>query len=359
MGTIHDFFTSQLLEWYKPTQRPLPWKSEKNPYYIWLSEIILQQTRVEQGRAYYEKFKKNYPTVQDLANAGEDQVLKNWQGLGYYSRARNLHQAAKYIVSDLGGKFPATHEDILKLKGVGEYTAAAIASFAYDLPFAVLDGNVFRVLSRFFGIKTPIDTGEGKKEFKKLAQKLLPPLEAARYNQAIMDFGATICMPKKPKCVSCPFRSECSAFINKNITFLPIKAKKTFKKERFFHYLRLNIGDFVYLHKRSEKDIWQHLYEFPLYEADRILDVETVKNKAFDGLLEGVNIVIKRQSKVYKQVLSHQKISAIFMEFELLDALVDRNNNWIQIKKERLKEYAFPKIIDLYLNDNSLYLNLF
>ena len=208
MENIKHFFTKNLLKWFASHHRPMPWKGEKNPYLIWLSEIILQQTRVEQGLPYFLKFKENYPTVTDLANAPEDEVMRLWQGLGYYSRARNLHFTAKYIAYDLNGEFPNTYTEILKLKGVGAYTAAAISSFAYDLPNAVVDGNVYRVLARYFGIETPIDTTEGKKKFTKLAYELLDKKRPADYNQAIMDLGATQCTPKNPNCKNCPLNKN-------------------------------------------------------------------------------------------------------------------------------------------------------
>ena len=218
----------------------MPWKGEKNPYLIWLSEIILQQTRVEQGLPYYERFRENYPTVTDLANAPEDEVMKLWEGLGYYSRARNLHATAKMIDQEMDSIFPTTHAEILKLKGVGPYTAAAIASFAYNLPHAVVDGNVYRVLSRFFGIETPIDSTSGKKEFAQLAQDLIDKKQPGNYNQAIMDFGATHCMPKKPKCSQCLLRKNCKALLNNKVTSLPIKIKKIKKQTRYFNYLVIN-----------------------------------------------------------------------------------------------------------------------
>ncbi|MCR9286527.1 MAG: A/G-specific adenine glycosylase [Bacteroidetes bacterium] len=226
-----QFFTKKLMEWFSQNHRPLPWKGEKNPYYVWLSEIILQQTRVEQGLPYFEKFKSTYPTVAGLANAPEDEVMKLWEGLGYYSRARNLHFTAKYISKELGGVFPSDFEGILKLKGVGPYTAAAIASFAFDLPHAVVDGNVYRVLSRFFGIEKAIDSTEGKKEFSKLAQTLIDTKQPANYNQAIMDFGATHCKPSSPNCGKCLMSLNCFAFKNSKIESLPFKSKKK-KKTR-------------------------------------------------------------------------------------------------------------------------------
>ncbi|MEO1264044.1 MAG: A/G-specific adenine glycosylase, partial [Bacteroidota bacterium] len=241
------------MEWFSTNHRPLPWKGEKNPYLIWLSEIILQQTRVEQGLPYFEKFKKKYPTVKDLANAPEDEVMKMWEGLGYYSRARNLHAAAKFIADELNGTFPDTFHEILGLKGVGPYTAAAIASFAYGLPHAVVDGNVYRVLSRFFGIEEPIDTTAGKKLFAALAQELLDEKQAGNYNQAIMDFGATHCTPALPACTSCLMKSKCTAFQKNTVNKLPVKIKKTKRRQRFFNYLILNEKGNVFIKKRTQK----------------------------------------------------------------------------------------------------------
>ncbi|NJN78344.1 MAG: A/G-specific adenine glycosylase, partial [Saprospiraceae bacterium] len=224
-------FTPNLLFWFSKNYRPMPWKGERNPYYIWLSEIILQQTRVEQGLPYFLKFKENYPTIKDLAAATEDEVMLLWQGLGYYSRARNLHFTAKYITYELDGIFPNTYSEIIRLKGVGSYTAAAIASFAYNLPHAVVDGNVYRVLSRYFGIHTPIDSTEGKKQFEKLANDLIDKERAADYNQAIMDFGATHCTPRNPSCSACILSSNCIGFNTQKNDILPVKTKKIKKKE--------------------------------------------------------------------------------------------------------------------------------
>ena len=246
-------FTKKLLKWFVSNYRPLPWKGEKNPYLIWLSEIILQQTRVEQGLPYYEKFRKKYPTIKDLALAPEDEVMKLWEGLGYYSRARNLHTTAKFISKDLDGIFPKTHKEILALKGVGSYTAAAIASFAYNLPYAVVDGNVYRVLSRYFGIATPIDSTDGKKEFALLAQELLATEKPGAYNQAIMDFGATHCMPKQPKCITCLLNKKCKAFTENRIDILPVKTKKIKKRTRYLNYLIINQGNQVFINKRTGK----------------------------------------------------------------------------------------------------------
>jgi len=357
-----EFFTRNLLIWFSENHRPMPWKGEKNPYYIWLSEIILQQTRVEQGLPYFLKFKEHYPTVQDLANAAEDEVMKMWEGLGYYSRARNLHFTAKHISNELDGIFPSTHEEILKLKGVGSYTAAAIASFAYDLPHAVVDGNVYRVLSRYFGIDTPIDSTTGKKLFSALANELLPNDKAADFNQAIMDFGATHCTPKKPKCKSCLLNSNCIGFNMQKNDILPVKSKKIKKRERFFNYLLINYDKNVFLQKRIKKDIWQDLYQFPMIETVKMVDALTLEKEETWKLLlkqiEGKAII----SKTYKQLLTHQKIWAVFYEVKLnapIDAEIIEKMQLIMIERDKISNFAFPKIIDLFLKEKTLSLKLF
>ncbi len=336
--------------------RNLPWKKTKDPYTIWLSEIILQQTRMEQGTPYFLKFIAAYPTVQDLAQAPEDEVMRLWEGLGYYSRAKNMHFTAKYIANELDGVFPNTYKSIQQLKGVGPYTAAAIASFAFALPHAVIDGNVYRVLSRYFGIETPIDTTKGKKEFSQLANKLLPPQQAATFNQAIMDFGATQCKPAQPKCVNCPMRSDCSAYQTKKISFLPKKSKKIQRKERFFSYIVINSTDVVFLHKRIKKDIWQNLYEFPMIEHTKLLSgYELEKHPFFQQFLIGRHFKIVQTSKTYKQLLTHQKINALFFDVQLkgqyLNEIKDEQEQLVTVPKEDINQYAFPKIINNYLAD--------
>ena len=356
---IH-FFPSKLLEWYAGSHRPLPWKGIRNAYQIWLSEIILQQTRVEQGLPYYNRFVERFPKVQDLAKAEEDEVLKLWEGLGYYSRARNMHAAAKYIVEQLQGQFPDAYEDILSLKGVGPYTAAAIASFAYDLPHAVVDGNVYRVLARFFGIDLPIDSTAAKKRFGSLAQQLLDEEDPARYNQAIMDFGATHCKPKKPLCDICLLNTRCKAFLTDRVTTLPIKSKRIQRRTRFFHYLILNQDADVWIQKRTEKDIWKNLYEFPMIEMDQSQRlVETVLQEAsFFELLPQSAYEIQKISPAYQQLLTHQKIVAVFIELKLNKGLDLNSFGLKKIDRKNLSKFAFPKLIDCYLKDKSLYLNL-
>ena len=356
------FFTRQLLKWAKQVDRPMPWKGEKNPYFIWLSEIILQQTRVEQGLPYFLRFKENYPTVHDLANAPEDEVMKLWEGLGYYSRAKNLHFTAKFISKELGGIFPKEYENIIALKGVGNYTAAAIASFAYDLPYPVVDGNVYRVLSRYFGIETPIDTTEGKKQFTKLANELLEKKQAALYNQGIMDFGAIQCMPKIPLCKTCSLKKYCTAFHENTISLLPIKSKKIKKKTRYFNYLVVDFKESVLVRKRIEKDIWQNLYEFPLIETNGIAEKDAlIQHEVWKKCVGNSKFEISRISKPFQQSLTHRKIVATFFEIRLNKDFSNKNfekYDYIKTDRKNLSTFAFPKIIDLYLRDNSLNLNL-
>lgn len=363
------------MAWFAQSHRPLPWKGEKDPYKIWLSEIILQQTRVEQGLPYFEKFVQKYPTVRDLAAAPEDEVLKLWQGLGYYSRARNLHLTAKFIALELGGKFPNTFGEIKKLKGVGDYTAAAIASFAFDLPTAVVDGNVFRVLARFFGIETPTDLPAAKKEFSALANRLILKDRPGDFNQAMMDFGATHCLPKKPKCPSCPLRPNCFAHLYNKASELPVRGKALTKKERIFIYLVFKIGDETFIRKREGKDIWQNLYEFPMLEIGnwkfensklgnkqpeiRKLKSE-IRNQIFPG--EEFDFEILAVSKTYRQVLSHQNVSAVFCEIEyptndLPLVFTEKHIRTSRIQMEKM--YAVPKIVERYLKENALHLTLF
>ncbi len=349
------FFTRQLLAWYQPSDRPLPWKAIKNPYYIWLSEIILQQTRVEQGLPYYLKFVQQYPTVVDLANAPEDDVFKLWEGLGYYSRARNLHAAAKHVVEAHQGVFPSTYETIRALKGVGEYTAAAIASFAYGMPYAVVDGNVYRVLSRFFGIATPIDSTAGKKEFRLLADALLSQEQPALYNQAIMDFGATVCTPKNPLCNICPQQARCHAWYTKTIGELPVKAKKIKKRSRYFYYLVINHDGKVYVRKRPEGDVWAGLYDFPLIELAALheglfLTDQLTSTPFWEANFAHQAIQVQGVSTTYKQVLSHQYIHALFIEMRAGLGFFMENPDFVAIERKKIKNFAFPKLIGRYLD---------
>jgi A/G-specific adenine glycosylase len=350
-------FRNNLLAWAAQNSRPMPWKGEKDPYKIWLSEIILQQTRVEQGLPYFERFVKKYPRVTDLANAPEDEVMKLWEGLGYYSRARNLHYTAKVIATDYDGKFPTQHSEILKLKGIGAYTAAAIASFAFDLPHAVVDGNVYRVLSRIYGIPIPIDSSQGQKEFATLANELLDTQKPAIYNQAIMDFGATHCVPQQPKCSTCQFSTTCVAHQTQQISYYPVKSKTIQKKERYLIYFVLNESREVYVKRREENDIWRNLYEFPKKEVTKTIfsshDINSLLKSSFDFTkeeLEGMQVI--QFSKTYKHLLTHQTIFVIFYEILVSNPLT-MNESYIKKDKIHLKKILpFPKVIQSYLEES-------
>ncbi len=349
-SSLLRFFRTALLDWSHRHPRPMPWKGEKDPYKIWLSEIILQQTRVEQGLPYYQKFIAHYPSVKHLAQAPEDQLLKDWEGLGYYSRARNLHAAARYIAQHLDGQFPQTYEAIRALKGVGPYTAAAIASFAYGLPHAVLDGNVYRILARFFGVSLPIHTPQAQKVFSSLAQQLLPVESPAAHNQAMMDFGAIWCTPAQPQCARCPMQEYCRAFQEGRVAELPVKQKALVRKKRSFHYMVLRHRGEVYVRKRSGKDIWKGLWEFPYTE-----------NAVSEVLLSAGNA---RVSGPFRQLLTHQEITAWFYEMELPDELPEQMIQSGLLKDcqtmpfEALKKnIAFPKVIDCFFQSKDLTLN--
>ncbi len=346
-----DFFAKKIIKWFKTNQRNLPWRGIKDPYKIWLSEIILQQTQVNQGLSYYLKFVKNYPKVKDLANAPVDEVMKHWQGLGYYSRARNLHETAKNIVIKYKGVFPKTYVEIRELKGVGDYTAAAIASLAYDLPHAVVDGNVYRVLSRVFGVKLPIDSGEGKKYFQELANELLPKKEAAIYNQAIMEFGALYCRPVNPDCENCIFNSKCVAFARQIVNELPFKSKKIKVTDRYFNYILFTTGQLFFINKRLTKDIWQDLYEFYLIETDRRQKpLEVLKVKELKNIIKQKGFNIEKVSKEYKHVLSHQHLYTTFYRVRTKQV----PKGMIKVKLSEINKYAFPRLIEKYLKDENI-----
>ncbi len=350
-----DFFRTALLSWYKQyPKRELPWKEGKNAYNIWLAEIMLQQTRVEQGLPYYKKFIKAFPRIEDLAAAAEDHVLKLWQGLGYYARARNLHYTAKYITEQHQAIFPSTYKEIRALKGVGDYTAAAIASFAFDLPYAVLDGNVYRVLARFFGLALAIDSTEGKKVFAALAQQLLDVEQAADFNQAMMDLGALICSPKKPNCSQCPFKTSCKALGKNQIDQLPFKAKKLKKKDRYFNYLVWqDPKQYSILQKRQAQDIWKGLYQFPLIETAAPQSSWSVSElRAEHKPLAAAEFTIVQQSQVFRQQLSHQHIHATFIKIEGdIPETFSQCTDFEIITQEELKDFAVPKIIQQYLSN--------
>ena len=321
-------FTPALLKWFDAYGRELPWRQTRDPYAVWLSEIILQQTRVEQGRPYWERFMQRWPTAEALARASEDEVLRQWQGLGYYSRARNLHFAAGQILA-MGG-FPQTIEGIRSLKGVGDYTAAAIGSIAFDLPVAVVDGNVYRVLARHFGIDTPINTTEGKKEFTALAQSLLPPKEASRFNQAMMDFGATQCTPQSPRCLLCPLQDGCVALREGRVGQLPVKLRTLKVRERRLTYIYIRCQGQTAIRRRPAGDIWQGLYEPWLT----------------DNVPSGA--VLLRQNQ--KHVLTHRIIYADFWLWET-DEKPSLPDEYIWIDEADIERYALPRLVELLLNE--------
>lgn len=346
-------FSNKIIHWYQQNKRDLPWRNTKDAYLIWISEIILQQTRVDQGMEYYKKFAKEFPTVKHLAKAENEKVMKLWQGLGYYSRARNLHATAKTITNTYKGTFPNEYVDILSLKGIGEYTAAAIASFAFNKPHAVVDGNVYRVLSRVFGIETPIDSTQGKKEFYQLANELIDKKNPAMHNQAIMELGAMQCKPVNPDCAVCPLNTMCFAYSKKRVSDFPVKAKKTKTRDRFFNYIVLNHKGTTVIHKRIDKDIWINLYDFPLIETEKELTEEQfLKSPKWLKFIGKNKYTIKSISGNYKHILSHQKIYARFWEIDCAKPLASfLPKTVLVITKTDIHTYAVPRLIDKYLQE--------
>ena len=338
-----------LIDWYLEHKRSLPWRETTDPYQIWISEIILQQTRVAQGLAYFNRFMERFPNVQALAMAEEDEVMKYWQGLGYYSRARNLHVAAKEIVNRWGGVFSSVYQDVLALKGIGEYTAAAICSFAWKQPYAVVDGNVYRVLSRLFGLEIPIDCSQGKKEFAELAQIVLNKKQPDLYNQAIMEFGALQCIPKSPDCLACPLQERCSACAMGKVEQLPVKVGKIVIKPRYFNYLHIRRGNVHLLNRRDEKDIWQKLYEYPLIETEQAMDfVELQQTEAYQNLMIGAGeIKVLKIIEMPKHVLSHRIIYARFYELEV-SRFTSGMQAYLQVPEDELEKYAVSRLVELY-----------
>lgn len=335
-------FSNSLIQWYLQNKRDLPWRNDTNPYTIWLSEIMLQQTRVAQGLPFYLRFTEVFPTVFDLAKADEEQVLKLWQGLGYYSRARNLHKTAKQIAFDFSGEFPKSYLELLKLKGIGEYTAAAIASFSYNETVPVLDGNVFRVLSRCFDIETDIASAGAKKEFTQLAAALIPNNQANIFNQAIMEFGALQCVPKSPDCAICVFNDSCLALKKKKVAQLPVKSKKTKVTNRYFNYLVFSdeMGNTT-IHKRTQKGIWHNLYEFPLLEtvsdedADSILAL--IQNQIF--VANEIQEIALHNAEIIRHKLSHQHLHIRFWKVGV-NGILKNGINW-----ESAIKFPFPIVI--------------
>ncbi len=344
---MEPWLSRNLIKWYEINKRDLPWRHEKDPYKIWLSEVILQQTQVVQGLSYYLRFTQAFPHVNSLAKASEDQVLKLWQGLGYYSRARNLHETAKVISKDFKGRFPAEYNQIRALKGIGDYTAAAIASFAFNLPFAVVDGNVYRFLSRIFGITTPIDTTTAKKQFQELASSILNKKEPALHNQAIMEFGSQYCRPSNPDCPKCIFNSKCYAFKHEQVNQLPVKSKKLKIKNRYFNYFVIaDKNKNIRINKRSGNDIWQGLYEFCLVETPGELPQDKLFADPSVKKLCGGNFDLLHTSPLYNHVLTHQRLHAKFYVIRLKRAFTSATP---AVSVNELEKMAFSRLTEKFM----------
>lgn len=347
-----EVFSNKIYNWYTINKRNLPWRNTNNAYKIWISEIILQQTRVAQGTNYYLRFIENFPNVEELARADEDEVLKLWQGLGYYSRARNLHHTAKIIVKSFNSQFPEDYKSIIKLKGIGPYTAAAITSIAFNKPYPTVDGNIYRILSRYFGIKTAIDSSAGKKQFQELAEELINNQAPGMHNQALMEFGALQCIPKSPNCPECPLNEWCYALQNNFVHLLPIKEKKTKQRKRFFYYYLIDDGAHIYLEKRQSDDIWKNLYQLPLSEFD--------KEKADDELVlvqnpfvQNGSVNIKHITPQKKHVLSHQIIYAKVLYLEVANN-INISSSLIRVNKKDIYKFAVPRLVEHFLEELNL-----
>jgi len=345
-------FSHNLIKWYKANKRTLPWRQTKDPYCIWISEIILQQTRVDQGLPYYETFIKKFPNVQALANASENEVLKAWQGLGYYSRARNLHHAAKEVASQ-GGVFPSNYSEIIKLKGIGVYTAAAISSICFDEPEAVVDGNVYRVLSRYHGLSQPVDSTKGKKLFSVLANKVMDRNNPGEYNQAIMEFGALHCKPTNPKCPSCFLNSQCVAQKSDMVASYPVKAKKVKPVDRYFNYIVIKGDKGTFYQQRASKDIWQNMYEPLLIESKKHLSKNAIMNS--EGWLKlfgnGAKINLRRSDSM-EHKLTHQTIKARFWEAKIDSSSLAGSSRLKEFEETELHKIPIPRLIERYLESN-------
>lgn len=346
-----DDISRLLLAWYDMHKRDLPWRCTRDAYQIWISEIILQQTRVAQGYDYFVRFVERFPTVEALAAAPEDEVMRAWQGLGYYSRARNLHAAAKDIVAR--GEFPRCYAEIRTLKGVGDYTAAAIASFAFDEAVAAVDGNVCRVWARMFGMDMPIDSTQGKRAIAEIAQTLMPEGHAAKYNQAAMEFGALQCVPKSPDCLSCPLAHKCVALAEGRVEELPVKAHKVKVTPRYLNYLYIHTDTALLLHKRTESDIWQNLYELPLVETEEPVEVEALMQLPGYGAWHTLipYYIYRGATKGVKHVLSHRVLHASFYELEVQGEL-PCPEGFVAVPFDEVHRYALPRLIERYLADD-------
>ncbi len=342
-------FSDELINWYNNNKRNLPWRNTTNAYLIWLSEIILQQTRVEQGMPYYYRFAEEYPDVNSFANASEDDILKLWQGLGYYSRGRNMLKTARMVQAQYNGVFPTAYNELIKLKGIGEYTAAAISSFSANEAKAVVDGNVYRVIARYFGVDEPINSTLGKKKFQAIADELLNHHRPATHNQAMMEFGAIICKPKNPACGICPLRINCYAFLHNAINVLPIKLKTVKVKERFFNYFFIKENDKILMNKRDDTDIWANMYDLPLIETTELLPADDLMKLPQVVEYFGAEAVVDESLKPIKHVLTHQKLYVRFIK--LAHPPIKLKPQWIFIEVRNLKKLALPKVIFIFLDN--------
>lgn len=348
---VRERFRKILKQWYAENRRSLPWAGVRDPYLVWLSEVILQQTRVEQGLAYYARFAERFPAVSDLAGAGEDEVMKCWEGLGYYSRARNLHRAAQRIVQDHGGHFPGSYDALLALPGVGIYTASAVASFAYGQPYPLLDANGIRVIARIFGIRESPDTAEGKKIFHDLAFRLIDTKDPANYNQAMMDFGSLVCKPVAPLCASCPFAKSCQALQHGMTQSLPVKRAKKERKRRHFHFAVLCAGSGFLLCRRGTGDIWRNLYQFPMHEAKRPLGEAAFRQTAFfREITGGHKAALMASPASFRQQLTHQDISGKFFVYRVARRY-RAGDPFFWADRNAMHNYAFPGIIRDFMRE--------
>ena len=343
----------RVLRWYEQYKRDLPWRKTNDPYHIWISEIIFQQTRISQGLVYYKRFVGRFPNVAALARAREDTVLKYWEGLGYYSRARNLHKTAKYLYKNNFKNLPSGYSELLGLKGIGSYTAAAIASIAFNKPVALVDGNVYRVLSRYYGIFTPIDSSSGKKLFLEKAGSLMNHEKPGDHNQAMMELGALVCLPRNALCNECPIRDRCYARIHNKIDDLPVKLKKIKPRKRyFFYFVFSDEHQNIYIKKREDKDIWQGLYDFPMVEKN----ISTVKPETFlPAFLSTDRFSVVGISRPYIHKLTHQTIMARFVKINIRSQYLKKYTGWIRVSSPRLKNFAFPTLIVNYLADQDAF----
>ena len=357
---MKDDFGGRLIRWYADHKRDLPWRESDSAYHVWLSEVILQQTRVAQGLDYYVRFVEKYPDIHSLAEASEDEVFKLWQGLGYYNRAANLMHAARTLVAKNDGNFPDTAEELEKIKGIGPYTAAAIASIVFGEAVPVLDGNVFRVLSRVFGMETPIDTAKGRSGFRELARELMADLDPGEFNQALMEFGALHCKPKNPDCGTCVFAERCLANHNQTVDQLPVKKGKPKQKNRYIYYffteVRENDASQFYLKRRTSKDIWKNLYDFPADEFDQALSPDKLMKKS--ETLQAINpdyFSIEHISPVYVHHLTHQRIHATFLRL-IVNKKIDHPffNSLPLVTQKEIVEYPVPRLIDRYLREQKI-----